>query len=120
MKKYTLTQKEYDQIKTQSESARAFLESATFDFIREYLKNSLSSIESSILNNTIRDVTERVTIGQTLKDFFTPKQVQVDELAGQYKFITKFMGDMQIFADQIKDLDRQIEEGRVKIKDRDE
>lgn len=117
MKKYIITQKEYNQIREQSESAQTFLESATFKFIREYLQNSLSSIENSILNNTIRDVTERVTIGQTLKDFFTPKQVQVDELAGQYKFINKFMTDMQIYANQIYDLDKQIEKGRVQVKE---
>lgn len=117
MKKYIITQKEYDQIREQSESAQTFLESATFEFIREYLRNSLSSIENSILNNTVRDVTERVTIGQTLKDFFTPKQVQVDELAGQYKFISNFMADMNIYANQIHDLDKQIEKGRVQIKE---
>lgn len=117
MKKYQLTQQEYDKIRDQSESAQAFLESATFDFIREYLENATSSIEHSILNNTVKDVTERVTIGQTIKDFFTPKEVQVDELVGQYKFINRFIGDMQAYANQIKDLDQQIEKGRVKIRD---
>jgi hypothetical protein len=117
MQIYKMTQKEYDEIASQSESAQAFLESETFSFIRKYLQNSLSSIEQSILNNTVRDVTERVTIAQTVKEFFTPKKVQVDEMSGQYKFIQQFLRDMQVYAGNIKDLNEQIEKGRVVIKD---
>lgn len=115
-RKHLMTQDEYYEIREQSRYAKEFLESDNFAFIRKYLDEALSSIENTILDNTIRDVTESVTITPSIvKKFFTPKKVQVDELAGQHRFLKKFISDMQYYASLIDNLEKEIKSGRVKV-----
>jgi len=106
---------EYDQIIEQAREAKAILESQGFAFFREYLDNSLTSIEEAILDGTVRDVTECTTIGQTVKEFFTPKKEQVQQLVGQRKFIKKLLADLQSFVDMKEDLQEGIENKTITV-----
>lgn len=103
MPKTTITTEEWEKIEEQAKTASLFLESPRFKFIIDYLSAAQGEIEQMILNNTIRDVTEELTITESLKrSFFTPKKVQVDELSGQHKFIAQFFAFIQNTIDMKK------------------
>jgi len=113
-----ISKKEFEEIQDQAAAATDLLESPRFQFFRDYLKSTSGYVEESILNNTVRDVKEIVTINDRLtKMFFTPKKIQVDELVGQYKLIKKLYADLQQFIVIKKDLDSEIAAGRVKVDD---
>lgn len=114
--KHKITQEEYDRVTREAQAASELLTEERFEFLRDYLKGAALSIESSILNNTVRDVTEEVTITESIKrHFFSPKSVQIDELAGQYKFISQLLSDLENLANLKKDLDAQLEAKRVVV-----
>jgi hypothetical protein len=113
MRKYKMSGEEYNQIIEQAREAKAILESKGFSFVREYLDNALTSIEEAILNGSVKDVKESLTIGQSVKEFFTPKKDQIENLIGQRQFIKKFLADLQGFADMKKDLEKGIEAKKI-------
>jgi len=116
MSKKSVSQKEYQKVEEEASAAREILEEDRFGFLRDYLTNSKTSIETAILNNTIREVQEIVPITDKLTRIFKqPKQVQVDELSGKYKFITQLLADLEYFAQRKKDLDTEITEKRVTL-----
>lgn len=109
-----MTQEEYTKITEQANIAIHFLEGKDFEFLRKDLYDMLEYIESSILNNSIHDVTEEITVSEKIKKlFFTPKKEQIDELKGQYKFIHKFLNGIQFYVQQKKDLEDHIAKGKV-------
>jgi hypothetical protein len=81
---------EWNRIKQEADIANQFFKAKTFDFFRNYIEQGISEAEYMVLNNTIKDVTEERTINETIKKkFFTPKQVQVDEVRGRYRMLTE-------------------------------
>lgn len=112
--KVKITKEEYEKTREQSRIAETFLNSKDFQFIRDLITGGISYAEKSILENTIHDVTEEITISDKIKKlFFTPKKEQMDELKGQYKWIKKFMDDVAYFASLKEKLDKDIERGAV-------
>jgi hypothetical protein len=119
--KKQISSEEYEKISDQARIARLLLNNVDFQFIRDYINNGFTSAEQAILNNTIHDVVERVTITQDQtsgfplrqKEFFTPRQVSLDELRGQYKWIKRFLADLTYFATQKAELDREIDKGNI-------
>lgn len=115
-KKTQITQEEYQKVEEQSLAAKELLEDPRFEFLRTYIQNSITSAEQTILNNTLREVQEVVPISEKVTRIFkTPKKVQVDELAGQYKWVKQFQDDLKYFASQQEELDAGIESGVVKF-----
>ena len=116
IKKDFLTQEEYDNISTQASAAEEILNGKKFEFFRSLLLAAKDYASTCILENTVKDVTEEVTISENIKKrFFTPKKVQIDELSGQYKLIDKIFSDLQYFIDLKKDTDEHISNERVII-----
>ena len=116
VKKDFLTQEEYDAIATQASAAEEILNGKKFEFFRSLLSAAKDYASTCILENTVKDVTEEVTISENIKKrFFTPKKVQIDELSGQYKLINKIFSDLQYFIDLKKDTDKHISNERVII-----
>jgi len=116
IKKDFLTQEEYDNISTQASAAEEILNGKKFEFFRSLLLAAKDYASTCILENTVKDVTEEVTISENIKKrFFTPKKVQIDELSGQYKLINKIFSDLQYFIDLKKDTDEHISNERVII-----
>lgn len=114
MKTSKITAEQYKEISEQSLAAREILEDDRFQFIRDYLSSAIEYAESSILNNTIREVQEVVPITEKLTRIFkTPKKVQVDELSGQYKFVKKLLDDLNYYASLQEELDREVSNKRV-------
>jgi hypothetical protein len=119
--KKQMGKEEYEKISEESRIARLILNNADFKFIRDYITNGYVSVEQAILNNTIHDVTERVTLTQSQpngfplreKEFFTPKKQQIDELKGQWKWVKQFLADLEYFASQKAALDKEVLAGRV-------
>lgn len=112
----TISKEEYQLIHDQASVADEILTDGRFQFIRDYFKAQSDYVEKSILENTIHEVREIVTISDKLtKLFVTPKQIQVDELSGQYKLIKKFFEDLEQFVQIKKDLEEAIEKGTVKV-----
>lgn len=118
MLKKQVSSEEYNEIEAQAHAARELLEDERFKFIRDYLQSAIDYIEKSILENTVMEVRETHTItDKMIRTFVQPKQVQVDELSGQYKFIKKFLTDLNYFATIKADLDKEIEAKRVVVND---
>lgn len=118
MTKKTVSKKEYEQIEDQAIAARELLEDERFAFLRDYLKSATDYIEKTILENTVMEVRETHSItDKIIKTFIQPKKVQVDELSGQYKFVKKFLADLEYYADLKKQLDAEIEAKRVHLDD---
>ena len=117
-KKVFVTQKEYNEAIETSKKAQELLNEPSFKFFRDYLQESLKSIEDKVLNNTVREVKEVVTISKVLKKIFTtPKKEQIQEMSGVYKWINKMIQDLSVFSDMAKDLGDRLESGQVVIRD---
>lgn len=113
-KKTIITQEEYSQIEQMSLTAKELLEDERFKFLRDYLNNGLTSAEEKVLNNTIREYQDVVPLSEKLTRIFkTTKKVQVDELAGQYKWIKQFFADLNYMANLKDQYDEGIESGLV-------
>jgi hypothetical protein len=111
-----VSRKEWEQATTDGAAARAFLEEPRFSFMRDYLVSAMSSIENQIVNNTIRDVTEELTINDRLKRiFFTPKKVAIDELAGSYKWVSKFYAEIKRVSTADKDIEHKVASGELEL-----
>jgi hypothetical protein len=114
----TISKEEYKEVLSQAAVASEILEDERFKFVRDYFNNASGYVEKSILENTIHDVREIVTLSDKLtRLFFTPKQLQVDELCGQYKFIKKFFEDLKQFVQIKDDVEDAIAKGTIKIDD---
>lgn len=114
--KKSISKQEQQQTEDFAKASKELLENERFQFIRDYFNSATNYIEQSVLNNTIRDVSESVTISERIKKTFSiSKKIQVDELSGQYKFIKKFLRDLQYYVDTYKQLEKAIEEKKVLI-----
>lgn len=112
----TITQKEYDEIQANGTAAQEILTDERFQFLRDYFTSAQEYAKNSIVENTILEVREIVTISEKLtKMFVTPKKVQVDELSGQYKLIKKFFADLQQFVDIKNELDKAVQDKKAKV-----
>ncbi len=117
-RKAIVSPEEFDNIRVLASAANEILEKPRFAFFRKYLDDSLKSVEIVILENTVKDVKEELTISDKLKKvFFTPKKVQVDELVGTYKFIKKLYRDLKSYSNMEKDLDEKIAKKEVILTD---
>jgi len=116
MSKKSISQEHYQKTQDEGLAALEILEDKRFDFLREYLNSSKTSIEKSILNNTICEAQEVISISNRLTHIFKkPKQLQVDEEVGKYKFITQLLDDLKIFVLLKEDLDKAIAKKEVTL-----
>jgi hypothetical protein len=114
--KSVVTKEELDRIDSQARAASELLEDDRFSFFREYLQEAIESAEQAILNNSIREVQESVTITQSIvKTFITPKKVQIDELSGKYQFAVKILKDLEYWKSLKTQLETEIAEGKVRL-----
>jgi hypothetical protein len=117
-KRVTVNPTEYEEVKSLANAANEILNNPRFSFFREYIDDSLKSIESSVLENSIKDVKEEFTISDKFKKiFFTPKKVQIDELSGSYKWIKKMLKDLETFSQMGKKLEDKIAKKEVVLSD---
>jgi len=117
MKKTFVDKEEYDEIADKASASKYFLGNERFKFIRSYLQNSLADIEKKIISNQILEVHEEQTITDKIKRIFiTPKQGQVDELRGVYKWIKRFLEDLEYYSQLKKEMDDEVAKGKVVLK----
>jgi hypothetical protein len=91
-RKTTIPIEEWRQLENNARAAEALLTSKQFAFFIAFLESAKKEIESKILNNTIRDVSEEYTIQDQIKRiFFTPKTEQILELSGKYQMINQML-----------------------------
>lgn len=113
-KKTIISPEEYAQVEATSLAAKEFLEDDRFKFIREYIENDIKDAENMVLNNTIREYRDVTQLTEKITRIFkVPKKVQVDELKGQYKWLKKFMADVEYLASLKDQYDEGIEKGMV-------
>jgi len=116
MSKKSVSQEYYQRTQDEGSAALEILEDDRFSFLRDYLNNSKTSIEKSILNNTIREAQEVISISNQLTHIFKKsKQLQVDEEVGKYKFITQLFDDLRTFVLLKEDLDTKIANKEVAL-----
>lgn len=99
-RKTIISEAEYDTVLAEAAAAHEILNEPRFEFVRNILEQARDYASTSIIENTVMDVTEEVTISDQLKRLFRqPKKVQVDELSGQYKLVKKFFNELQDYID---------------------
>jgi hypothetical protein len=117
MPKQIVSKEKYDETENLARVAKEFLEEERFQIVRDLLTNQLNYIESSILNNSITDARECVTITDKIKQtFFRPKKEQIDELVGQYKLIKDFFASLDYYVNSLATLEKAVEEGKVIVR----
>lgn len=117
-KKTIISKEEYDKIVDEGAVAFEILNDERFEFVRLLLQTPRDYARESILNNTITDVSEEVTVSESIKKIFSRKRKdQVDELVGQYKVINKFFADLQDRIDTKEQLERGIANDTIVIQD---
>lgn len=115
-RKTTITQDEYHEVEARSVAANELLNDERFQFFRDMLSNQEKYAEDTVLNNTIREYQEVVPISDKIQRIFkTPKKVQVDELAGQYKLIKQQRADLEFYANEFAMLTEAIENKQVVV-----
>lgn len=106
-RKTIMSQVEHDLIMVEGDAAEEILDSDRFEFVRQLLETPRDYAEKSILENTITDVSEEVTVSERIKRIFhKSKKSQVDELAGQYVLVNKFFQDLR---DRVDTRDQMLE-----------
>jgi len=117
-KKTTISQGEYDRITEESVAAEEILTEDRFKFARDILLSAKDYASTSIIENTILDASEEITVSDRVKKIFTQKKkVQVNELSGQYKLVKKFFDELQGYVDTKANIEKQIAKGTVEIDD---
>ena len=98
----TIPSMEWDKIVTESQASHELLTASKFQFFRTYLENAKQSILLKIANNDVKDVVETITDPKTnySKTFKTTKEEQLNEMAGEFKFITKLLSDLSTLSQQ--------------------
>ncbi len=80
-------------------------------FILDFFKDQLSYIEDTILSNNIKDVTEEISLSNSIKRILKiTRKEQLNELSGQYKLIKKFEQMLKNIKDKYADATRIYEE----------
>lgn len=111
-----LTKEEYKLLEDNALAAKELLEDDRFAFFRDFLNENKKYVEDSILNNTIKDVREELTVSEKLKrTLFTPKQDQLKEMSGEYKFINHLFNQLNTVVGLKKSADELISKRRLKV-----
>lgn len=118
--KQRITQDQWDQIQIESDAATELLQHDKFVFVREYLSNTKKSIEQTFLRQSINDaaIEENTITGgvvERVKRIFLPAKKEYSHLAGEYKFIERFLADMEKFSALAKDAQKQRDAGVLDI-----
>ena len=115
MKKH-ISEKEYEDACEKARVASQLLSDPAFKFIRDYINNSLKSIEEIILGNRIRETIEEIKVSDNVtKQYKYLKEEQLNELSGQYNWIKKFLADMQVIVDIPEQYKKAEKEGSITI-----
>ena len=89
----------WEKIVEESNSANMILNHPEFKFLLKYLQTAKDSSISLIAHNSVKDVLETTTTkdgySKTLK---SSKEEQLNEIAGQIKFIEKLLTDLNTFS----------------------
>jgi len=117
-RKTIISKDEYDKVIEEASVAGIILNEDRFDFVRQILLSAKEYAATSIIENTIMDASKEVTISNVVKKIFTQKkEVQVDELSGQYKLVKKFFDELQGYIDTRDAMIAQIEAETASIDD---
>ena len=101
--KSKITKEYYEKVKEESRVADMFLNSSEFKFIRDILNNSIESISSQILSGIASESNVYLT------------SLQTTDFQAQYRWIKKFLSDMEYFSNLIKQLDKDISNNTVVV-----
>lgn len=117
-RKTIITQAEHDLILAEGDAAYEILNEDRFEFVRQLLETPRDYAMKSILENTITDVSEEVTITESIKRIFSrTKKAQVDELSGQYVLVNKFFQDLKDRVDTRDQMLKGINEETIVVQD---
>lgn len=118
--KQKIAQDEWDQVQIDSEAANELLKHPKFAFLRNYLSNTQQSIEKTFTRQSINDaaIEENTIVNgvvERVKRIFLPARKEYSHLAGEYKFIERFLSDVQKFADLATEARKQRDAGVLEI-----
>lgn len=105
---------EWEDIHERAAFSKAFFRSG--NSVRELMEINLKEVEDMILENRIKEVHEEHTMSDVLKKIFiTSRQVQVDEVTGQLKYIRSFLAEIKSWMDFEAELLRLEASGKISI-----
>lgn len=114
--KVKVSAEEWEKIDQEASAAKYFLTHPRFQFIRDYLNDSMESAKDLIVENRIVDSREEITISQRIRRIlYKPKDSEINETVGKYKAIKKFLSDMQNFVNNREDLIKQENAKKITI-----
>lgn len=118
-KKTLISREEFNDITSKSVIAKELLEKEEYKFIVDFFNDNIAYAEKSILEDSIKEVREVVSVTDKLsRIFITPKKEQVNELVGRYKLCKSFIDFLKQFIQAAEDLNKAIAEDKVEIDDR--
>lgn len=118
-KKTLISREEFNDITSKSVIAKELLEKEEYKFIVDFFNDNIAYAEKSILEDSIKEVREVVSVTDKLSRIFvTPKKEQVNELVGRYKLCKSFIDFLKQFIQAAEDLNKAIAEDKVEIDDR--
>jgi hypothetical protein len=115
-RKKTIQPQVWQEIQDRADCADAILNGKKFKHFWGMVEQSKSYATETILYNRVLDTKEVHSVSDNFKKiFFTPKQVQVDELVGQIKLIKQLEDTLQGWLQTKRDFEAKMESGEVEV-----
>lgn len=117
IRKQQVSQEQLEAIRVQSEAAKEILGEPRFAFLLEYLNSRQESIKEVFATHSIEDAWQELPRGNVMTKIFFPAKKEYSHLSGEYKFISQFLADLQVFAGMYEELMKKIEDKVVEVND---
>lgn len=115
-KKPIVTQDEVDAIRAMGRAATAFLEDEKFLPIRNYMLQAQQEILTMHAEQSIYDAQEEVAMGDRIKRIFFPAKKEYEMVAGEYRFVKRFLAHLDQSIKIANDLNDRIKSEEVEVR----
>jgi hypothetical protein len=116
-RKHRVTQDEIDRIRAEAKAAMALLTDPEFESVRTYLEQAKEDILHMHAKQSIYDVEEEYKVGDTIRRLFMPAKKEYTMLAGEYRFIERFVSDLNVKIRLAKDMEEKIQKEELEVVD---
>jgi hypothetical protein len=113
-KKYTITQNKIDKIRYEAKESRKILNSK---FLTSYLEAAQKDILETHALQSIYDSQEEYKMGETIRRLFFPAKKEYTMLAGEYRFIDRFVGDLKQAVSIAESMEEKLNSGELEVND---
>lgn len=111
--KPSMTSQEEEQIRMNAEAAKSILESAEYEFFRNFIRTEKEKIIEDAVNNRLKR-TKLIRDGQ---EIYYEKWEQEAEASGRFKLLFEIVNQLTWVMGQPAEVEKAKAEGRLEIKD---